>query len=265
MIGATSGVRPRCVILDVGLQSCVGCLEQITWIGLCCALLMPCARLLAQGRSAHVDEATRRAMQLKKLNLESARAAETHDYAKALKLQEQGLNIAAAHTDRFWMGVFLTNSANVYELKGDYRTALDMQLKAVKVTEKIDTPKNHEDRLFNLGTIYCNLGQYDASLKSHRLAIELSRRIHDKQGEASALGNVGFVMNRMGHFEQALIPLRQALAIHETLVDPADKAIDLDMIAAAYDGLKKPVEASRYRSQAADLRRQADEHRRKVR
>lgn len=103
-----------------------------------------------------------------------------------------------------------SNSASIYYQKDDYRSAYELLLKALQLSESIDDA-THKSRIYtNIGNIYDRFNKYDLAKFYYSEALDFSK---DSVITALILNNLGYVEVKAGHLDSAFLFLNQSLQI----------------------------------------------------
>ena len=112
------------------------------------------------------------------------------------------------NTIRLWY----TSSWNSFFL-GDYPTALEQALKALKQSEQLDLNLEKAWALDAVASIYGITEDFPNALKAHQEAVEIFKEQHDVDGTIRTLNNLAMTLYQMGDYAPALEHARQSLEL----------------------------------------------------
>ncbi|MEM4307969.1 MAG: DUF2791 family P-loop domain-containing protein [Thermoplasmata archaeon] len=129
-----------------------------------------------------------------------------------------------------WRGI-------VYERKGDYRTAIECQEKALHVFEKRNATKDYVGALNRIGVCLWYLGEYEKALEIYQKCIEIQEKLGDLRGICTLYNNMGLVYDDKGDYEQALEYHKKSLVLKEKIGDVWGIAASYNNIGLIYDDM----------------------------
>src|SRR6185436_11017794 len=131
-----------------------------------------------------------------------------------------------------------------YYIKADYMKALDCDLKAIDIFEKLEkeSPQISRDYILacksatlgNMGVVYDDKGDYLKALDYYFYSLKVAQQIGDKDREQTQYGNIGMIYKRQGDCSKALDYYFKALRIAEDLANKKAIAINLNNIGNIY-------------------------------
>ncbi len=151
------------------------------------------------------------------------------------------------------------NMAQVYDDRGDYASALEYNLRAMKI---YDESKNEKGKAFvyaNLGNIYISLKKYPEAMHYYDLSLSYHTSVGDTQSMAIDLGNLGNSYFDVGDYQKALDHDQRALQIYERLGDSVAIANKLQNIAEIHEHRAELAEALDYAGRALRIYERADD------
>ena len=105
---------------------------------------------------------------------------------------------------------FRKGSANAFislgeinENKGNFKQAMELHMKALKVMEEIGNKKGISRTLTYIGMVFQDQCNYPEALKNLYAALKIDEELGDRQSCATALGNIGAIYFHQGNI---LIP-----------------------------------------------------------
>ncbi|MBI2966947.1 MAG: tetratricopeptide repeat protein [Bacteroidetes bacterium] len=127
-----------------------------------------------------------------------------------------------------------------YNIKGNYRLALDYFAKALYIWSKLE-PKVSEypaslilsykaTTLVNTGNAFNELGDYAKALNLYKRALKIDELLGDKRGISADINNIGLVYSRQGNYPDALDCFYRALKIDAELGDKDGMTYDMGNI-----------------------------------
>lgn len=130
------------------------------------------------------------------------------------------------------------NTGLVYHKQGNYATAIDKYLTAVKLADELGDKKLLSVHYGNIGIVYMNQEKYEKALDFYNKSLKLKEELGNKGGIAITLNNIGIVHKDMGHYPEAIAVYTRALAINEEMKSKAGIGFNLANLAIVY-GLQK--------------------------
>jgi tetratricopeptide (TPR) repeat protein len=138
------------------------------------------------------------------------------------------------------------NIGLVYHKQGNYATAIDHYLMAVKLCEELKDKKLLSVHYGNIGIVYMNQDKYDKALDFYNRSLKLKEELGNKGGIAITLNNIGIVHKDMGHYAEAIAVYNRALAINEGIKSKAGIGFNLANLAIVYGMQKEYDKALEY-------------------
>ena len=155
---------------------------------------------------------------------------------KALEFYERSLKIARQISNRAGESATLNNMGNAYMNLGQRNKALDLFEQALKVVQQLGDPASESGGLSNIGGVHHDLGQYANALKYYQSALRIAQQISNRNREQSALHNIGQVYNQLGQYSQAQESHQQALKIAQQTGDRLNQSVSLAGLGQALAG-----------------------------
>ncbi len=115
-------------------------------------------------------------------------------------------------------GVFRTLGI-VSQHKGNYDKAMDLYLKALKLSEEAGDKKGMAGSYNNLGIAYKDLGNFEKAIVFYKQSLKIREEFGDKKGMSGNYNNIGNSLRELGNFDNAIESYLKALKIREELKD----------------------------------------------
>lgn len=217
------------------------------------------------------------------------------EFAKAISLAEQALEIFEPHhdikgiadarytianayykTDNFHTGLqvlldclssyrqlndhhnearVLKSMGTIYEYFGDYQNAADSYLRCIDVATRVNDLNQVSNAYNPLSGIYLKEGKHELAFETIQKSIDIKEATKDQRGLAFALYGRGKVHLRLKEYAKAMEDLKQALHIHREMGDQTGEGLALNKLGLTCFGSKNYDEAEVYFNAAADLAR----------
>ena len=116
---------------------------------------------------------------------------------EALEAFEQALPLAEEPVDR---GATLNNISAIYDLRGDYETALLYLEQCLEIRRETGDKAGEGTTLNNISQIFRARGDYESALRYLEQSLEIRRETGDKAGEGTTLSNMGAVALTRGDY-----------------------------------------------------------------
>jgi CHAT domain-containing protein/tetratricopeptide (TPR) repeat protein len=165
------------------------------------------------------------------------------EYQTALTFYNQALSLARSIADRQTEAEILNEISYVYLNLGENQRAVKLSNQALRLSEATGNQRAIARAYNNLSEIHYGLGKLQRSLTYAEQALQLWRSIGDSGGQAFALLNSGYVHSDLGQVRQAFDLYNQALSLWEATADRRGEAITLTAIARLYTRIGEIQEA----------------------
>jgi diguanylate cyclase (GGDEF)-like protein len=143
----------------------------------------------------------------------------------------------------------------VYDYLGDYRPALEHQLRALQLAEQVGDALLMSVALRTIGVTASKSGDAELGLRYYERSLALSESCGDLAGAAKVLNNIGINLKNLGRLAESRRVLERALEIADALRgglilggllnNYAETLIRLGDLAAATDAVEKALTESR--------------------
>jgi len=168
------------------------------------------------------------------------------DADSTLLMGQRSLDIATgAHYEKGMALAYLTMGVG-YGTKGMYPEALDCDLKALRLSEKLGLEGLSGNNYCNIAIVYSNMGDLPRALDYFRHSLQITRQFSDQHGLAQAYINMGDIFTRETQLDSALAYTSEALHISEKLHDSSSLSIALSNIGDIYVKKEDPLAALNY-------------------
>jgi predicted ATPase/class 3 adenylate cyclase len=170
--------------------------------------------------------------------------AESHgDWAAAITLHEESLDISRQLGDRRGVAWSLNNLGVVAINQGDFARARELLEENLAVAEQADEPASVATALLDLGQIAHFGGDHDRAAALFTRSLTLARRLGDDSQIARALNNLGTVALEQGGYERARSLLSESLDLLRRVGDRQGIASTLNNLAEVASSLGDPQTA----------------------
>jgi adenylate cyclase len=171
----------------------------------------------------------------------------TGQYEAAQEHLTHSLALAQDRDDRDGQARVYRWLAHLFELRSEYRLALDWVQRGVAVLTGRDTTTAAELALV-AGMIYTRLGEYEEALSQCEIALNIARQHNELATLARAYNLLGHIARLRGQTSTAIEHFQHAYELHEQTGNLHDQATMHNQIANAYFDLSQWREAdARYR------------------
>jgi tetratricopeptide (TPR) repeat protein len=147
------------------------------------------------------------------LNFEGEIFNEKGDFEKAYVSYMKSLEIHQKIGSRSGIAKICQYLATYYFVKGDPRTALQYDLRSLKIYEALHDAYNILHALRNTGAAYKSLSKFDSAIVCYQKGYELSRNVGDKNMMAINLNNLAIIQSDLGDKKAALKNLDLSLEL----------------------------------------------------
>lgn len=141
------------------------------------------------------------------------------------------------------------------KILGNYESALEYHLKALRTYRKIDNGAGVASVLNNVSNIYFRISDYSQSLEYNYNALPYSAQPDAVRHQAPILTSLGEVLWRVGESSQSITVLQQALSLLQTHPDKHNEAGALINLGNSYQSTGSYNEAMNYYNQAFKIAR----------
>ena len=152
------------------------------------------------------------------------------------------------------------NVGSTYGALGDHKQALEYQLKALGIRERVPPPDDPDlaTSYNNVGLTYGALGDHRQALEYNLKALEIRERVLPPEHPdlATSYNNVGVTYDALGDHKQALEYKLKDLAICERVLPPEhpDLALSYNNVGVTYGALGDHKQALEYQMKALGIR-----------
>ncbi len=129
----------------------------------------------------------------------------------------QALALAKEHNATALIGEALHTIGITHEAQGDYTKALDYELEALVIREKLGDEVKKAYTLNNLGIIYDEMGDQKKALEHYYRALDIFERNKLKAKIAGTVMNIGIVMKAQKEYAKAIDYYRKSGSLYKEL------------------------------------------------
>ena len=180
------------------------------------------------------------------------------DLDAALKNYTVSINMLREGGDEFRLALMIGNLGTVFRDRGDFARALELQLEALAIRERIGDYL--ETSLRNIALLYRELEDSDTARSYFERALNAVDRQASPERYASIIGSYASLLNDVGDHAAALTAANEALAIDTGLGNRANQGLERLEVGRALHGLGQETEASEQLEFALELGRQLGQH-----
>ncbi|GIW37452.1 MAG: transcriptional activator [Meiothermus sp.] len=163
----------------------------------------------------------------KALNALAERAKDQGDYAQALRVQQEALDLWQRLEDSGEVAGALHSLGTIVREQGNFDQALAYFEESLHLRREIGDRNGIATTLNDIGVVYGYRGQLEASRPYFEESLARKREIGDRRGIAYALGNLGQVLSELGESARARALTEESLAIKRELGDQQGIAVSL--------------------------------------
>ncbi len=178
------------------------------------------------------------------------------DNQKALKLDEEALEITQSQQERSMEGQALANLGTVYNAIGQPQRALEFLEQALQTMREIGERQGEAAILNDIALVYWTIGQPQQALERYEQALSMRQEVGDQQGEVTILNNIATIYQVIGQPRQALELYEQALPIRREVGDRAGEASTLTNMGWTYQRTRQIEKALELYEQALPIWRE---------
>ncbi|MFZ5519548.1 MAG: tetratricopeptide repeat protein [Candidatus Zhuqueibacterota bacterium] len=121
------------------------------------------------------------------------------------------------------MAQVLSQQAQIYQERGEYEQALELERKAIEIKEEIKD-ETVVIQYYRIAQLLDRMERYDEALTAGETALAKVRQISNAQLEAACLHQLGMTLNKLNRPQQAFERFQESLQITERLGDRAGQA-----------------------------------------
>ncbi len=122
-------------------------------------------------------------------------------------------NDAIQRAGKKYYAVSLNNSGFNYSEKGDFKNALDLHSRSLKISKKLGDNENVALQLNNIGAIYDRQGEGDKAIEIYEEALKIELKQNHPKNIIAILVNIGTLYDSKGNTDSALVYYQRALSI----------------------------------------------------
>ena len=149
----------------------------------------------------------------------------------------------------------ISKLAVIDEIRSDYASALEKNLKILKIFEAVSNDKFALSTLYgNISVILYNMNQIEKSIEFNDAGYELAKEIKSDQAISTSLVNYGNVYSKIDDHKKAIEYLKEALPLVRNVQNIHSEAVILHNIGSSFDNLNIYDSAEYYLNKALPLR-----------
>jgi len=175
------------------------------------------------------------------------------NYPLALDYQLKALTIAEKLNNKKQISVALNNIGLVYEQQADYQKALDYYVKTLKIKEELKEESGIVTVLGNIGTLHSKQHNHPKALAYFSEALKKAETIGNKEAQARNLGSIGIIFLEKAEYPKAEDYFKKALVICKDLGNRIGIANNLSNIGALYKLTGEYAKAEEYLKSAISM------------
>jgi len=153
-----------------------------------------------------------------------------------IKYGEKGIALAEQLNFRKGLIFCLISTGVCYWASSSYPKALELLLKALKISEEDGNKTGISKACANIGSVYADQENYTKALEYYFKALKISQELGDKRGIARKLGNIGTIYKEIKppDYPKALEYYVKALKYYEETGEKRGIAVTLENISWVY-------------------------------
>ncbi len=175
-----------------------------------------------------------------------------HETARAIELSTEARQLAADHNYQAGLIESLHNLATFHLLTLDYATAFSLAFEALSLTPAEDRVK-HAQIMQVVGNVHYHLANYPNALEVWLKALKVSEEVGDKLNESALLNQIGLLCIRLDDLQNARRCLDQSLRNYRNLDERKGEADSLVQLCTVYRLLGNTKQAAKYGSRSLEL------------
>lgn len=182
----------------------------------------------------------------------------TTDYTKAEVYIARACETANLLKDDFLQFQCLELTGETKADNGDYKEALELYFKALKLLASRNIPPTTLPLYYNIGAVYEERGQNDLALKYFFEALKIAEKLGDKHEIARIQSSVAWIYKNQFNFTLAHDYIKRSLAIREQIQDQHGISNCYNVIGLIYLLEKKYSLALDYMQNSLTIRKRID-------
>ncbi|MFY0643490.1 MAG: tetratricopeptide repeat protein [Bacteroidia bacterium] len=175
------------------------------------------------------------------------------EYAQAMKLFEQGLNLAEPLQYKKGIADALTNIGELFMIQNNYDSAQKKYNKSLKLSREIDYAEGIVNNLTLIGDVHRHEHDYAKALEYYQQGQLLSDSAGYKNGLGKSLNSVGIIYWIQSNYTQALRYFLRGMSQYKDANNKYGEAMVRNNIGNIYGEQGKFSEALEYYEQALEL------------
>ncbi|MBN8692363.1 MAG: tetratricopeptide repeat protein [Bacteroidetes bacterium] len=177
---------------------------------------------------------------------------------KAIELSQRGIELSKNQKNSLKASC-LKSLALAYYYKGDYPTALKINVEALAESEKYKDKDESAIILNHIGMIYDDMSQFAKSIDYYKQSITLMQETKNQHGVASLLNNIGLSYYNMGQSDSALSYFEKAYSENSKIKNREAIAMILTNMAGIYFDENDFETCLKYDTKALEIRKELND------
>ena len=165
------------------------------------------------------------------------------EYVKAIELQNKALAIRREINDEAGIGMSLNGLSILYHIKGDIDKAWDLCTEALGIFKKINDSSGILQVIHLQGIILQDKKQYQEAYNKYLEALKIAEKINYKEGIAGCSYQIGTLFFQTGQINEAIKYYYKSLESHRNLNHPDGISRVLNALGAIHAGQGQYQEA----------------------
>jgi signal transduction histidine kinase len=198
-----------------------------------------------------IDDPARRVDLLNQL----ASELQYRETARAIELSAEARQLAADHDYQAGLIDSLHNLATFHILTSDYDSAFSLAFEALSLTPAEDRVK-HAQIMRAVGNVHYHLANYPNALEVWLKALKISEGIGDKLNESALLNNIGLLCIHLDDLQTARKYLDKSIRNYRNLDERKGEADSLNNLCSVYHLLGNTKQAFKYGARSLELYRE---------
>lgn len=171
----------------------------------------------------------------------------------SFSINKQSLRLATENKDTLLIAYSLNNMAGIYDLAGNYHSAIQMYQKALSMLRKLNITKQIANTSYNLSIPFSKLHMADSARYYTDKAFENYKKINDYSGIASCYDFYATEADQKGDYDEAIRLYKLEIENFKKVNETATLIIPYQNMADTYLKQRKYNDCKIYLDMAMDL------------